>query len=116
LRRPAPKFHGYAELYGGHDPKKRAAAFQEPWARVHRYGPAFFTKLLYFSAPGALILDNRLAKAVHRFSGIDYLVTATGRSYAWSPYRYAVYVYWMRQTATLLNVPPDLLELALFHG
>ncbi|HUY45685.1 MAG TPA: hypothetical protein VMV92_08165 [Streptosporangiaceae bacterium] len=105
---------GYAQLYGGYEPDKRAIAGQEPWSRTHGFGPAFFTKFLYFSTPGALILDNRLATAVHALSGLDYLITDDGRSCAWSPYRYAVYLHWMHQTSRALSVPPDLLEATLF--
>ena len=50
---------GYACLYGGYDYQERAAPGQEPWSRLHGFGPAFFTKFLYFSTPGALILDNQ---------------------------------------------------------
>jgi hypothetical protein len=48
---------------------------QQPWSRLHLFGPAFFTKFLYFCGPGALILDNRLANAVYRLSRLPYLVT-----------------------------------------
>ena len=105
---------GYATLYGGHDPMGRAGVLQPPWARLRGYGPAFFTKLLYFAVPGALILDSVLAATVHQLSGIDHLVTAEGRPRAWSPYRYAVYLDWMRQTAQRLDIDADQLELALF--
>ena len=57
---------GYACMYGGYDYESRAAPGQEPWSRLHGFGPAFFTKFLYFCTPGALILDNRLANALHR--------------------------------------------------
>jgi hypothetical protein len=52
---------------------------------------------------------------VHRLTKMPYLVTAKGRSRAWSPYRYAVYLHWMHQTAHRLAVEPDLLELTLFE-
>jgi hypothetical protein len=106
---------GYTQLYGGYDYETRAAPGQEPWSRVRGFGPAFFTKFLYFSTPGALILDNRLANAVYGWSGIPHLVTAKGQSLAWTPYRYAVYLHWMRQAASTLDVSPELLELTLFH-
>lgn len=104
---------GYAQLYGGYE--NRAAPGAQPWDRLRGYGPAFFTKFLYFVAPGALILDNRLAKAVHGLSDMPNLVTADGRSLAWTPYRYAVYVHWMRQTAQAIGVRSDLLEVMLFE-
>jgi len=69
---------------------------------------------LYFCTPRALILDNRLANAVYSRSRLPYLVTGKGRSLAWTPYRYSVYLYWMGQTARTLQVEPELLELTLF--
>ena len=52
---------------------------------VPHLGPAFFTKLLYFAdASGTvLILDNQLARIVHRLSGMDHLVKRYGRSECW---------------------------------
>src|SRR5260221_3850366 len=86
---------GCAQLYGGYDYENRAAPGHEPWSRLRGFGPAFFTKFLYFSTPGALILDNRLANAIHSRSRLSYLVTAKGRSLALAPYRYAVYLHWI---------------------
>jgi hypothetical protein len=106
---------GYARLYGGYGYQDRAAPGQEPWSRLHKFGPAFFTKFLYFGMPGALILDNRLASAVHRLSRLPNLVTGNGRSLAWTPYRYSVYLHWMSQTAQKVGVEPELLELTLFQ-
>ena len=94
---------------------RRAPAGQPPWSRLHKFGPAFFTKFLYFSTPGALILDNRLANAVYQRSGLPHLVTKDGRSLAWTPYRYAVYLHWMRQTAEQAGAPPEMLEVTLFR-
>jgi len=106
---------GYAQFYGGYDYENRGAPGQEPWSRLWGFGPAFFTKFLYFSTPGALILDNRLANAVHSLSGLPHLVTEKGHSVAWTPYRYAVYLHWMRQTADAVGVEPEILEPALFQ-
>jgi hypothetical protein len=106
---------GYACLYGGYDDQDRAAPGQEPWSRLHGFGPAFFTKFLYFSTPGALILDNRLANAVHTLTQLPHLVTGNRRSLAWTPYRYSVYLHWMTQTARTAGVDPELLELTLFQ-
>jgi hypothetical protein len=55
------------------------------------------------------------APAVHDLSGMPELVTADGHSWPWTPYRYAVYLHWMRQTADAVGVEPDLLELTLFQ-
>ena len=65
--------------------------------------------------PGALIIDNRLANAVHSLSGLPHLVSEKGSSLAWTPYRYAVYVHWMRQTSDAVGVEPEMLELTLFQ-
>jgi hypothetical protein len=70
---------------------------------------------LYFSTPGALILDNRLANAVYSRSRLLYLVTEKGRSLAWTPHRYAVYLQWMGHTARAVGVEPEILELTLFR-
>jgi len=63
---------GYAMFYGGEDPKTRARPNATPWTRIAGLGPAFFTKFLYFTTPGALILDNVLARKVHELSGIPF--------------------------------------------
>ncbi|MDH6199091.1 hypothetical protein M2272_005758 [Mycobacterium frederiksbergense] len=105
---------GYAMFYGGDSPESRAPANHEPWCRIEGFGPAFFTKFLYFTTPGALILDNVLARKVAALSGMPHLVTRAGKSRAWSPYRYAVYLHWMRQAAQELGCSADELELTLF--
>lgn len=112
---PLDPIAGYAQLYGGYEPDHRARPGQDPWSRLHKLGPAFFTKFLYFAVPGALILDNRVANAVYERSGLPHLVTADRRSVAWTPYRYAVYLHWMRQTAQTIGVLPETLELTLFQ-
>jgi hypothetical protein len=76
----------------------------------------FFTKFLYFAVPGALILDNRVANGVRDLSALPYLVTADRRSVAWTPYRYAVYLHWLCQTAQMIGVRPDVLEYTLFSA
>lgn len=105
---------GYAQFYGGFDPKSRAAANAQGWSRIDNFGPAFFTKFLYFTTPGALILDNVLARRVHDLAQIPYLVAGKNRSVQWSPYRYAVYLKWMQQNASRIDAEPDELELTLF--
>lgn len=104
---------GYAQFYGGDD-ETRAHAGEAPWSRLAGFGPAFFTKLLYFSTAGALILDNVLANAVHDLCRMPYLVAGQGRSVAWTSYRYAVYLHWMNQTAEAVGVTSDVLEYTLF--
>jgi hypothetical protein len=72
-RQPDP-VAGYAQFYGGHGHDRRAAPGEEPWSRLRGYGSAFFTKFLYFSTPGALILDATMARAVSQLSGLNHLV------------------------------------------
>jgi hypothetical protein len=86
---------------------------------VPRWGPAFFSKLLYFahtgSAPGsALILDNLTATAVAAISELPNFVNRRGGSVRWTKYRYGVYLAWMNQVAARQGVSPDFLEYALF--
>ncbi len=106
---------GYAQLDGGYHYENRAAPGKQPWSRLRGFGPAFFTKFLYFSTPGALILDNRLANAVYSRSRLPHLVTGKGRSLAWDAVPYAVYLHWMGQTARVVGVDPELLELTMFR-
>jgi hypothetical protein len=87
---------------------------------VPHWGPAFFTKLLYFahtgSAPGsALILDNLTATAVGATTGLPHFVNKRGGSVRWTAYRYGVYLAWMNLVAAELDVPPDFLEYVLFE-
>ncbi|MBL7255615.1 8-oxoguanine DNA glycosylase OGG fold protein [Paractinoplanes lichenicola] len=105
----------YAQLYGGPDYDHRRRPGTPPWSRIASYGPAFFTKFLYFTVPGALILDARLAARVARLTGNDHGYLRNGRPVAWTPYRYAVYLHWMNQAAADVAVSPDLLELTLFN-
>ena len=86
---------------------------------VPRWGPAFFTKLLYFAdtssaAGSALVLDNLTARVVANVSGLPHLVDRRGRSGRWTAYRYGVYLAWMTRVSAKLDVSPDLLEYALF--
>jgi hypothetical protein len=106
--------HGYEMLFGGRDQKGRTKPLTAPWARIADFGPAFFTKFLYFTNPEGLILDNVLANAVAKLSHMPHLVNAKQRSPAWSPYRYAVYLHWMRRTSDELRCTADELELTLF--
>jgi hypothetical protein len=87
---------------------------------VPRWGPAFFTKLLYFAhtgpAPGsALILDNLTATAVAAITGLPNFVSRHSGSRRWTEYRYGVYLAWMNQVAAEQGVSPDFLEYALFE-
>lgn len=107
---------GYTKLYGGRDNKTRAKPNTEPWTRIGGFGPAFFTKFLYFTTPGALILDRVLARKVHDLCEMKHLVDSRGRSLPWSPYRYSVYLHWMRQTAAAIGCTADELELTLFYS
>ena len=110
---------GYESFFGGPNEHRRARPLQESFARIGHFGPSFFSKLIYFAAEdtGGLILDKVLATAVHRVAGMPGLVDSAGNAITWSSYRYAVYLYWMQQTAArLANCPrPHALERALFE-
>ncbi|MET8719980.1 8-oxoguanine DNA glycosylase OGG fold protein [Streptomyces misionensis] len=106
---------------------------------VHRLGPAFLTKFLYFAGlvlPEAkglppLILDMRLARVLRRHAtnvghdaGHDWAAPIAARIWrdgGWTSHRYDVYLRWMhainsRLTTEVNGWPasPDILELALF--
>jgi hypothetical protein len=61
---------GYARLYGGQASQDRAAPGQEPWSRLHGFGPAFFTKFLYFCTPTVT------SEAVEAGSGVAWRTSA----------------------------------------
>jgi hypothetical protein len=81
------------------------------------WGPAFFTKFLYFaSTPGgheALILDAVLARKIAHLSGLPHFSKS-----GWSPYRYAVYLSWMRASAEVIPGidGADHLEMVIFKA
>jgi hypothetical protein len=79
---------------------------------VPGWGPAFFTKFLYFAggaAGRALILDARLANAV------NHLTPAAGfKRTGWTTPQYAYYLTLMNRIATDRGVHPDHVEAALF--
>jgi hypothetical protein len=86
---------------------------------VPYWGPAFFTKFLYFAdtASGpwkALILDQRVAREVADLSRMPHFVNRAGKARRWTAFRYGVYLAWMAQTSAQYKVQPDLLEYALF--
>ncbi|MBY8882731.1 8-oxoguanine DNA glycosylase OGG fold protein [Actinacidiphila acidipaludis] len=117
--------HAYAELEG----------------KVRGFGPAFFTKFLYFAAaavppalgPRPLILDSVLAgrmrsmaEVVGRDTGHDphgKVAAWVWSEGGWTPHRYQVYLSFMdaaaRQMAATNGWPshanPDLLEYGLFN-
>lgn len=87
--------------------------------KIPYWGPAFFTKLLYFAdTPGAtgsaLILDNQTAWMVTQLSGMEHLIDERNRSERWTAYRYGVYLVWMTAVSGQLQVQPDFLEYILF--
>jgi hypothetical protein len=88
-------------------------------SKVPHWGPAFFTKLLYFadtrSETGrALILDNQTAWMVAQLTGMEHLIDGRNQSERWTAYRYGVYLAWMTTVSGQLQVQPDFLEYALF--
>ncbi|WP_446209804.1 8-oxoguanine DNA glycosylase OGG fold protein [Micromonospora sp. IBSANI012] len=100
------------------------------------FGPAFFTKFLYFASRTenerclALILDKRLARQMRCFwerrAGEAYAVNGPAarwlwRGPRWSPRRYQVYLAFMCRGAAQLSESgerwtPELVELLLFRG
>jgi hypothetical protein len=87
--------------------------------KIPHWGPAFFTKLLYFAdtpgaAGGALILDNQTAWMVSKITGMQHLVDQRNRSERWTAYRYGVYLAWMTMVSGQLQIRPDFLEYSLF--
>lgn len=116
----------YRWFGGEREDRGKSQTGDEASGRLPGYGPAFFTKFLYFAreddlgtdegaAPHPLILDLRLARAVTQLSGMPYLVRRDGRAVTWTAYRYAVYLHWMHGVAADLGVGADLLELTLFR-
>ncbi|MFX4292786.1 hypothetical protein [Streptomyces bohaiensis] len=106
---------------------------------VRHYGPAFFTKFLYFAGAAVaaperpLILDSVLAAAarehataVGEAAGVaDAASTAAfvWRDGGWTSHRYGVFLAWLRRGTEVLVAEdigwpsePDLLELAIFAG
>lgn len=95
------------------------AAYHYLRGKVPYWGPAFYTKLLYFAdtpeqAGRALILDNQVAWMIAQITGIRHLVFGHGWSVRWTAYRYGVYLAWMTMVSERLGVPRDFLEYALF--
>jgi hypothetical protein len=87
--------------------------------KIPHWGPAFFTKLLYFAdtaggTGSALILDNQTAWMVTQISGMEHLIDKRNRSERWTTYRYGVYLAWMTIMSEQLQVRPDFLEYTLF--
>ncbi|MFF0384333.1 hypothetical protein [Streptomyces sp. NPDC004286] len=109
--------------------------------QVPGFGPAFFTKFLYFTGaavppahgPRPLILDRvlarrlrQLAAAVGHESGLDKDGSVAAWVWSdsnWTPHRYQVYLSFMQAAANQLaqgdswpsGAAPDLLECALFN-
>jgi hypothetical protein len=109
----------YAWLHG--EAPARASSFQAPGTgRLKHWGPAFFTKFLFFAGGATplplrpLVLDARVAAGLHAVTGMPRLVRS-GRACSWSHFRYEVYLHWARSQATLHRVSPDNVEYALFE-
>ncbi|NMO35425.1 hypothetical protein HG826_17990 [Streptomyces sp. GMY01] len=108
---------------------------------VHRLGPAFLTKFLYFAGLAVpeleglppLILDMRLARVLRRhatkvgsaagYEWADPVARRIWRDGCWTSHRYGVYLQWMHAVNDQLKAEvngwpgsPDVLELALFDG
>jgi hypothetical protein len=109
---------------------------------VKGFGPAFFTKFLYFLGravrpvplPAPLILDMRVSRVLRAYAasiGEQIREESTAKVAAWiwsdggwTPHRYDVYLRWMAAASEQLTSAgigwppssPDLLELAFFEG
>lgn len=102
------------------------AAYKRLRGAVPGWGPAFFTKWLYFADQvggrgRALILNKKVAIRLQELTQMPCLVDSQRRSRRWTAYRYAVYLAWAHgaadqvSEATRSPVPADLVELALFR-
>ena len=87
---------------------------------LHRLGPAFFSKLLYFGAyrrgeggVQPLILDKRVAARLPEEAG-----TARSRSWGWPAVDWIAYLRWAASQAGRPDFggEPDAVEMALFDG
>lgn len=83
-------------------------------SRLHRIGPAFGTKFLYFADSGsharhALILDALVAEWLRRNTNFRV------HPVPWAPARYNAYLDQMHDWAAALRVEPDAVELAIFQ-
>ncbi|MET7373437.1 hypothetical protein [Micromonospora arida] len=120
------------------DRRGAGAAYQSLFdtGRISAFGPAFFTKFLYFAGRAdkarcpALILDARLARQMRSFwqrrTHQPYAVNGPSARWLWqgprwSPRRYLIYLAFMSRAATQLSMSgerwtPELIELLLFRG
>ena len=80
---------------------------QRSWGSEQRTVPKAPHKVPLLRDTGCADPDNVLAKNIKQLSGMPCLVQPNGDSFQWSPYRYAVYLHWMRQTADRLQCAPD---------
>jgi hypothetical protein len=83
-------------------------------SRLHRIGPAFGTKFLYFADSGdharrALILDALVADWLRRNTNFRV------HPVPWAPARYDEYLEKMHDWAQDLRIDPDAVELAIFQ-
>jgi hypothetical protein len=83
-------------------------------SRLHRIGPAFGTKFLYFADSGrherrALILDRLIAEWLRLNTAFRV------NPVPWAPARYNAYLDQMHEWAEGLKVEPDAVELAIFQ-
>ena len=83
-------------------------------SRLHRIGPAFGTKFLYFADSGrhnrrALILDRLVAEWLRRYTAFRV------NPVPWAPTTYDAYLDQMHEWAEGLQVEPDAVELAIFQ-
>jgi hypothetical protein len=96
------------------DGPKAAYRLMSGTSRLHRIGPAFGTKFLYFADSGrhdlrALILDRLVAEWLRINTAFRV------NPVPWAPATYDAYLDQMHEWAEDLKVEPDAVELAIFQ-
>lgn len=105
------------------DPREAYSSLIRPGrAVVPRFGPAFFSKFLYFASEGTeprcLVLDALVARGLYT-SGWSLAPTYPTKSFSYNWYTdtYVAYCELLARWAQDLGTEPDMLERALFeHG
>lgn len=105
------------------DPREAYGSLIRPGrARIPQFGPAFFSKFLYFAsegvAPRCLILDARVARSLYQVGWSIAPTYPKQFSYNWHTDTYVNYCELLRRWAAEASeeVSPDMLERALFEG
>jgi hypothetical protein len=107
------KLHDVAAALNSDGPEA-AYSLMGAGSRLHRIGPAFGSKFLFFADSGihtrrALILDRLVAQWLRL--NTDFRANPV----PWAPDTYRAYLDQMHEWAAVLNVEPETLELAMFQ-